>query len=106
MMLLTFEGWCMLQCHQIPTNKPPLDFPFSLLPALTDSYFSDMILPLKKVAESEDTVKAATKDAVPTESLDVFAYAREVGIYRNKSKYLGNIYELRFICCYSLRCIR
>ncbi len=46
-MLLTFEGWCMLQCHQIPTNKPPLDFPFSFLPALLDGYFWDMKLPLK-----------------------------------------------------------
>lgn len=45
MMLLTFEGWCMIQCQQIMPIQPPLDFPFSFLPAFTDGYFSDMKLP-------------------------------------------------------------
>jgi hypothetical protein len=42
MMLLTFEGWCMLQCQQTVPLHPPLDFPFSLLPALAEGYFSDL----------------------------------------------------------------
>lgn len=46
MMLLTFEGWCMIQCQQINAIQPPLDFPFSFLPAFTEGYFSDMKLPI------------------------------------------------------------
>jgi len=42
MMLLTFEGWCMIQCQQTVPLHPPLDFPFSFQAALTDGYFSDL----------------------------------------------------------------
>jgi len=41
-MLLTFEGWCMIQCQQVVSNENSLDFPFSFLPAFAESYFSDL----------------------------------------------------------------
>lgn len=69
MMLLTFEGWCMLQCHQIPTSKPPLDFPFSFLPALAEGYFSDLRLPLN-ITEDDNTTNTMAFGAEGDNDLD------------------------------------
>jgi hypothetical protein len=45
-MLLTCEGWCLLQCRRLAGVEPevPLDFPFSLLPALEEGFFSDVTI--------------------------------------------------------------
>jgi len=43
-MLLTFEGWIMLQCQQIKNIYVPIDSPFSLLPAFSEGFFSDLAL--------------------------------------------------------------
>ncbi|KDR13429.1 uncharacterized protein LOC110835411 [Zootermopsis nevadensis] len=43
-MLLTCEGWYDLHCKRVVASEPepPVDSPFSLLPALEDGYFSDL----------------------------------------------------------------
>jgi len=43
-MLLTFQGWCVLQCKHVMSLSPPVDFPFSFLQALTEGYFADLEL--------------------------------------------------------------
>jgi len=51
MMLLTFEGWCMIQCQQIHPLQPPMDFPYSLLSALTHGFFTDLSVPVSNVCD-------------------------------------------------------
>ena len=47
-LLLTFEGWIMLQCQQVKKSiYTPMDAPFSLLPAFTEGFFSDLALSTK-----------------------------------------------------------
>lgn len=43
-MLMKCDGWCLLHCKRVlPSDPmPAADAPFSLLPALEDSYFSDL----------------------------------------------------------------
>jgi hypothetical protein len=44
-MLLTFEGWCMIQCQQIMPTQQPLDFSYSFLTAFNEGYFTDVQIP-------------------------------------------------------------
>ncbi|XP_042226007.1 uncharacterized protein LOC121869013 [Homarus americanus] len=47
LMLLTYDGWFMLQCEKLATPEIAPDLPYSLLPALTDGYFSDITITAK-----------------------------------------------------------
>ncbi|XP_069165667.1 LOW QUALITY PROTEIN: uncharacterized protein [Procambarus clarkii] len=47
LMLLTYDGWFMLQCEKLSTPEIAPDLPYSLLPALSDGYFSDIIITAK-----------------------------------------------------------
>ncbi|XP_076029990.1 uncharacterized protein LOC143018496 isoform X2 [Oratosquilla oratoria] len=47
LMLLTYDGWFMLQCEKVNTLEPSPDLPYSLLPALSDGYFADIIIPAR-----------------------------------------------------------
>lgn len=44
--IIISEGWCWLRCKKLDDVHPeePIDLPFSLLPALEDSYFSDLTI--------------------------------------------------------------
>ncbi|XP_037804297.1 uncharacterized protein LOC119598661 isoform X1 [Penaeus monodon] len=44
LMLLTYDGWFMLQCEKLSTPDVAPDLPYSLLPALSDGYFSDVTI--------------------------------------------------------------
>ncbi|CAL4114149.1 unnamed protein product, partial [Meganyctiphanes norvegica] len=44
LMLLTYDGWFMLQCEKLHTPDTQVDLTYSLLPALQDGYFSDLTL--------------------------------------------------------------
>ncbi|XP_042857277.1 uncharacterized protein LOC122243695 [Penaeus japonicus] len=44
LMLLTYDGWFMLQCEKLSTPDVAPDLPYSLLPALSDGYFSDITI--------------------------------------------------------------
>ncbi|XP_071544090.1 uncharacterized protein [Panulirus ornatus] len=47
LMLLTYDGWFMLQCEKLSTPEIAPDLPYSLLPALSDGYFSDVTITAK-----------------------------------------------------------
>ncbi|XP_050698520.1 uncharacterized protein LOC126986418 isoform X2 [Eriocheir sinensis] len=47
LMLLTYDGWFMLQCEKLGTPDVSPDLPYSLLPALHDGYFSDVTITAK-----------------------------------------------------------
>jgi hypothetical protein len=45
--LINTDGWCALHCRRIKVvaePEVPLDFPFSLLPALEEGFFSDVTI--------------------------------------------------------------
>lgn len=44
--IIISEGWCSLRCKRLDDVHPedPIELPFSLLPALEDSYFSDLTI--------------------------------------------------------------
>lgn len=44
--LINTDGWCALHCRRIKVVEPevPLDFPFSVLPALEEGFFSDVTI--------------------------------------------------------------
>ncbi|XP_066973665.1 uncharacterized protein [Macrobrachium rosenbergii] len=44
LMLLTYDGWFMLQCEKLSSPDVVPDLPYSLLPALTDGYFHDVVI--------------------------------------------------------------
>ncbi|XP_041365007.1 uncharacterized protein LOC121380244 [Gigantopelta aegis] len=44
LMLLTYERCCMLQCQKVSSNDPRAEEPFSLLGALEEGYFSDLVV--------------------------------------------------------------
>ena len=43
-MVLSIESCIILTCKLVSSQQSQLDFPFSLLPALEDGYFSDLEL--------------------------------------------------------------
>ncbi|XP_045105619.1 uncharacterized protein LOC123501098 isoform X3 [Portunus trituberculatus] len=47
LMLLTYDGWFMLQCEKLGVPDVSPDLPYSLLPALSDGYFSDITITAK-----------------------------------------------------------
>ncbi|KAK8390170.1 hypothetical protein O3P69_013023 [Scylla paramamosain] len=47
LMLLTYDGWFMLQCEKLGVPDVSPDLPYSLLPALNDGYFSDITITAK-----------------------------------------------------------
>lgn len=70
-MLLTFQGWCILQCQLVMPVRPPVDFPFSFLQALTDGYFADLEL-------MEDKVGPALPDSCLTSTAPYVLGDKEV----------------------------
>jgi hypothetical protein len=46
--LINTDGWCALHCRRIKViaepEVVPLDFPFSMLPALEEGFFSDVTI--------------------------------------------------------------
>ncbi|KAK7081479.1 hypothetical protein SK128_027471, partial [Halocaridina rubra] len=44
LMLLTYDGWFMLQCEKLSSPEVVPDLPYSLLPAFSDGYFSDVVI--------------------------------------------------------------
>ncbi|KAK4323489.1 hypothetical protein Pmani_005804 [Petrolisthes manimaculis] len=44
LMLLTYDGWFMLQCEKLNMPEVAPDLSYSLLPALSDGYFSDITI--------------------------------------------------------------
>jgi hypothetical protein len=45
--LINTDGWCALHCRRIKViaePEVPLDFPFSMLPALEEGFFSDVTI--------------------------------------------------------------
>jgi hypothetical protein len=56
MMVLMCEGWCQLHCKRVAASdpEPPIDSPFSLLPALEDGYFSDLSITASNSKQVQD----------------------------------------------------
>ncbi|XP_069955000.1 uncharacterized protein [Cherax quadricarinatus] len=65
LMLLTYDGWFMLQCEKLTTPEIVPDLPYSLLPALADGYFSDVTI-IAKSGRKFDVHSIVLESSMPS----------------------------------------
>jgi hypothetical protein len=57
--LINTDGWCALHCRRIKNiaePEVPLDFPFSMLPALEEGFFSDVTIAAENGKEVHQSI--------------------------------------------------